>query len=76
MNETILEEANLKIKVKSKFNYGGRTTPIDIRDSELILIERDTKKESSTYPRDSMKLVHFLEMERELHGLLKFSHHK
>ena len=44
MNETILEEANLKIKVKSKFNYGGRTTPIDIRDSELILIERDTKK--------------------------------
>jgi hypothetical protein len=60
MNERILEEANLKIKVRSKFNYGGRSTPIDIRDSELILIERGTKEREFRLPPGLYEVSAFL----------------
>ncbi|MGY2796128.1 hypothetical protein ACVWV0_000304 [Ewingella americana] len=44
MSEVLPEKINLKVEVKSKFNYGGIYTGIDIRDSELILIEKLTVK--------------------------------
>ena len=51
MNEVTPKNINLSIRVKSKFNFGGRDTKIDIRDSELILVEKlTTSREFSLLP--------------------------
>ncbi|HCL4007343.1 hypothetical protein [Pseudomonas aeruginosa] len=51
MSEIRPKEINLKIEVRSKFNYGGRGTAIDIRDSELVIIERlTTEREFYLHP--------------------------
>ncbi|MFP3677165.1 hypothetical protein SB725_08540 [Pseudomonas sp. SIMBA_041] len=60
MNETIPEKVNLKIKVKSKFNYGGRGTAIDIRDSELILVEKGTTEREFHLPPGLYEVSAFL----------------
>nr|WP_314481880.1 hypothetical protein [uncultured Pseudomonas sp.] len=60
MSKSVLEEANLKIKVRSKFNYGGRGTQIDIRDSELILVERGTTAREFHLPPGLYEVSAFL----------------
>lgn len=60
MSETTPKEVNLKIKVRSKFNYGGRGTAIDIRDSELILIEKRTTEREFYLPPGLYEVSAFL----------------
>lgn len=60
MNETTPKKVNLKIKVKSKFNYGGRGTAIDIRDSELILVEKGTTEREFYLPPGLYEVSAFL----------------
>ena len=60
MNEITPEKVNLKINVKSKFNYGGRGTAIDIRDSELILVERHTTEREFYLPPGLYEVSAFL----------------
>ncbi|MBA1193060.1 hypothetical protein G7007_09325 [Pseudomonas entomophila] len=60
MSTTISQEPNLKIKVKSKFNYGGRNTEIDIRDSELILVKKATTEREFCLPFGLYEISAFL----------------
>ncbi|EOV0648486.1 hypothetical protein ACOIOT_004223 [Cronobacter turicensis] len=60
MSEDLPKKINLKVTVKSKFNYGGRYTEIDIRDSELILVEKLTVKREFTLTPGLYEISAFL----------------
>jgi len=60
MNEIAPKNVNLNIRVKSKFNFGGRDTKIDIRDSELILIEKLTTRREFNLPPGLYEISTFL----------------
>ncbi|MNG83621.1 hypothetical protein D3C76_97540 [compost metagenome] len=60
MSESTSLEANLKIRVKSKFNYGGRGTEIDIRDNELILVKKATTEREFNLPVGLYEISAFL----------------
>lgn len=60
MNEVAPKNINLSIRVKSKFNFGGRDTKIDIRDSELILVEKLTTSREFNLPPGLYEVSTFL----------------
>jgi hypothetical protein len=60
MSEVLPKKINLKVTVKSKFNYGGRYIEIDIRDSELILVEKLTVKREFTLTPGLYEISAFL----------------
>ncbi|HDF2343059.1 TPA: hypothetical protein PC598_002658 [Morganella morganii] len=60
MNGIETKNINLSIKVKSKFNFGGRCTKIDIRDSELILVEKLTTRREFNLPPGLYEVSTFL----------------